>query len=81
MDKLSKTLHKDPQAIGGVVVDNEDNLSILYYRSGLLFTKFLEIILDHVLFSVTHVLEYSQISFGEEFTSHTTAFDNIPCAN
>ena len=37
---------------------------------------------DHVLtFSVTHALEYSQKSFSEEFTSHTTAFDNILCAN
>ena len=48
LDKLSKTLHKDPQAIGGVVVDDEYNLSILYYQSGLMsqhFTKFSEIIL------------------------------------
>ena len=34
LDKLSEALIHDPQASGGVVVDNEDNLSVLYYRSG-----------------------------------------------
>ena len=29
LDKLCETLHKDPQAIGGIVVDDEYNLSIL----------------------------------------------------
>ena len=36
LDKLSEALSGDPQASGGVVVDHEDNLSILYYRSGLM---------------------------------------------
>ena len=48
LDKLSEALSGDPQASGGVVVDHEDNLSILYYRSGLmseLFNKFPEIVL------------------------------------
>lgn len=34
---------------------------------------------DHVLtFFLTHALEYSQISFVEEFTARMTAFDHIP---
>ena len=48
LDKLSEALSHDPQASGGVVVDNEGNLSVLYYRSGLiseLFSKFPEIVL------------------------------------
>ena len=48
LDKLSEALSHDLQASGGVVVDNEDNLSVLYYRSGLmseLFSKFPEIVL------------------------------------
>ena len=48
LDKLSEALSHDPQASGGVVVDDEDNLSILYYRSGLmseLFSKFPEVVL------------------------------------
>ena len=48
LDKLSQALSRDPQASGGVVVDDKDNLSVLYYRSGLmsdLFSKFPEIVL------------------------------------
>ena len=45
-------------------------------------TSSLSEMFDHVLtFSVTHALEYSQRSFSEEFTSRTTAFDNIPYVN
>ena len=44
MDKLSEALSHDPQASGGVVVD-EDNLSVLYYRSGLMSEIFPEIVL------------------------------------
>ena len=45
LDKLSEALSRVPQARRGVVVDN---LSVLYYRSGLmseLFSKFPEIVL------------------------------------
>ena len=48
LDNLAETLNNDPQAGGGVVVDDEDNLCILYYRSEFmaeLFKKFAEIIL------------------------------------
>ena len=43
LDKLSEALSHDPQASGGVVVDNEDNLSVLYYRSGLMSVSFLKL--------------------------------------
>lgn len=48
LDKRVETLNNDPQASGGVVVDDQDNLSVLYYQSGFmdeLFRKFPEIVL------------------------------------
>ena len=43
LDKLCEALSHDPQASGGVVVDNEDNLSVLYHQSGLMSVSFLKL--------------------------------------
>ena len=58
LDKLAEILINDPKASGGVVVDDQDNLSVLYFQSGLmseLFRKFPEIVLVDGTYNVNKV--------------------------
>ena len=56
--ELEKSLKDNPLASGGVIVNEEDTLEVLYYHSGLmkqLFHKFSEILLVDATYNVNGV--------------------------
>ena len=53
--ELAKSLEDDPLASGGVILNEEDTLEVLYYGSGFMKHKFPEILLIDVTYNVNGV--------------------------